>query len=86
MQVYNQELLKHTSVEHPDHNLLVRAQKEIHELAMKIDHMEQEQGASEQMLQRLREIEAIVDGLDDLVVDGRTFHRYDVVSVHVCAF
>lgn len=53
-------------MEHPDHNLLVRAQKEIHELAIKINHVEQEASMCEQMQQRLREIEAIVDGLDDV--------------------
>jgi hypothetical protein len=79
------ELLKHTSVEHADHALLLRAQKEIHELATKIDHMQQEQGANEQMLQRLREIEAIVDGLDDLVAPARIYHRYDLVFVNVGA-
>lgn len=53
-------------MEHPDHPLLVRAQKEIHDLATKINHVEHEAGLSEQMQQRLREIEAIVDGLDDV--------------------
>ena len=77
------ELLKHTPVEHGDYPLLVRAQREIHELATKIDAVEQQQGASEQMLQRLRELEAIIDGRDDLVVDKRQLHRYDVVSVAV---
>lgn len=38
---------------------------------------------NEQMQQRLREIEAIVDGLDDLVADNRTFHRYDLVTIMV---
>jgi hypothetical protein len=76
-----QELLKHTSVEHPDHALLVCAQKELHELAVKINRVEQQSGVSEQMQQRLREIEAIVDGLDDLVAIDRIFHRYDLVTV-----
>uniref|UniRef100_A0A914XSD8 DH domain-containing protein n=1 Tax=Plectus sambesii TaxID=2011161 RepID=A0A914XSD8_9BILA len=75
------ELLKHTSVEHPDHNLLIRAQKEIHELAIKINHVEQEATMCEQMQQRLREIEAIVDGLDDLVSVDRTFFCHDLVTV-----
>lgn len=47
---------------------MLRAQKEIHELATKINHIEQEAGFSEQMQQRLREIEAIIDGLDDVSV------------------
>ncbi len=60
------ELLKHTSVEHQDHTLLVRGQKEVHTLATKINHVEAEAGLLQQMQQRLREIEAIVDGLDDV--------------------
>ena len=34
-------------------------------------------------MQRLRELEAIVDGLDDLVSEDRAFHRYDLVLVNV---
>lgn len=58
--------MKHTEGEHPDRHLLLAAAREIHDLATKIDHVEQETGLSEQMLQRLREIEAIVQGLDDV--------------------
>ncbi|KRY79708.1 Uncharacterized protein T4B_6881 [Trichinella pseudospiralis] len=75
------ELVKHTSVEHPDHALLLRAGKEIHELASKIDQIQQETGFSDQMQQKLREIEAIVEGLDDLVSPERTFYRCDLVFV-----
>ncbi|KRY54279.1 Uncharacterized protein T03_14482 [Trichinella britovi] len=75
------ELVKHTSVEHPDHALLLRAGKEIHELASKIDQIQQETGFSDQMQQKLREIEAIVEGLDDLVSPERTFYRCDQVYV-----
>ncbi|VDD95136.1 unnamed protein product [Enterobius vermicularis] len=72
------QILKHTSVEHPDYENLVIAQKHIHELAAKINKQKEE---SEEMEQRLREIEAIVDGLDDLVTTGRSFNRYDVVNI-----
>lgn len=50
-------------MEHPDYENLVIAQKHIHELAAKINKQKEE---SEEMEQRLREIEAIVDGLDDV--------------------
>uniref|UniRef100_A0A183IHD5 DH domain-containing protein n=1 Tax=Soboliphyme baturini TaxID=241478 RepID=A0A183IHD5_9BILA len=72
------ELLKHTSVEHADYPLLLRAEKEIHELATKIDQIQTEVGMAEQMQQQLREIEAIVEGLDDLVAANRSFNRYDL--------
>ncbi|VBB27934.1 unnamed protein product [Acanthocheilonema viteae] len=72
------QIIKHTSVEHADYDSLLLAQKYIHELATKINRQKEE---SEEMEQRLREIEAIVDGLDDLVTTGRSFNRYDVVTV-----
>ncbi|CDW58402.1 Rho guanine nucleotide exchange factor 17 [Trichuris trichiura] len=77
------ELLKHTSVEHPDHALLLRAGKVLHELANKIDQTQQETGFSDQMQQKLREIEAIVEGLDDLVSPERIYYRCDLVQVDV---
>ena len=56
-------MLKHTPVEHEDRERLQRAQRHIHCLAVAIN---QHKDGSEQMEQRLREIEAIVDGLDDV--------------------
>ncbi|GMR43874.1 hypothetical protein PMAYCL1PPCAC_14069, partial [Pristionchus mayeri] len=72
------QLLKHTPVYHADHERLLRAQKHVHHLATSINHHRQ---ANEQAEQRLMEIEAIVDGLDDLVSVGRSFVRYDFVTV-----
>lgn len=50
-------------MEHADYENLLLAQKYIHELASTINRQKEE---SEEMEQRLREIEAIVDGLDDV--------------------
>ncbi|KAK5973854.1 Rho guanine nucleotide exchange factor osg-1, partial [Trichostrongylus colubriformis] len=72
------QLIKHTPTEHADHEVLLRAQRHIHNLAVAIN---QHKEAHEQMEQRLREIEAIVDGLDDLVSTGRNLVRYDVVQM-----
>ncbi|EPB80337.1 RhoGEF domain protein [Ancylostoma ceylanicum] len=72
------QLIKHTPTEHPDHEVLLRAQRHIHNLAVAIN---QHKEAHEQMEQRLREIEAIVDGLDDLVSTGRNLVRYDMVQM-----
>lgn len=52
-------------MEHADYDSLLLAQKYIHELATKINRQKEE---SEEMEQRLREIEAIVDGLDDVSI------------------
>ncbi|VDM52186.1 unnamed protein product [Angiostrongylus costaricensis] len=72
------QLIKHTPAEHADHEVLLRAQRHIHNLAVAIN---QHKEANEQMEQRLREIEAIVDGLDDLVSTGRNLVRYDMVQM-----
>ncbi|CAD6188104.1 unnamed protein product [Caenorhabditis auriculariae] len=72
------QMLKHTPVEHEDRDRLLRAQRHIHLLATAIN---QHKEGNEQMEQRLREIEAIVDGLDDLVSTNRTLLRYDIVNL-----
>ncbi|KAK0417088.1 hypothetical protein QR680_012828 [Steinernema hermaphroditum] len=87
------QIVKHTPVEHRDYEKLLRVQKEVHDLALSINRQREE---NEQMEQRLREIEAIVDGLEDvvtflfsilkvvvqLVSTGRTFVRYDLVTIN----
>ncbi|GAB6028699.1 hypothetical protein CHUAL_004523 [Chamberlinius hualienensis] len=75
------ELLKHTQLDHPDHRLLVTAQKEVHDLAVKINHMEREAYETEQMQLKLRELENLIEGLIDLVHPMRTFLRYDLVTM-----
>ncbi|XP_076362739.1 rho guanine nucleotide exchange factor 17 isoform X3 [Tachypleus tridentatus] len=75
------ELLKHTHVDHPDYQLLVLAQKEIHDLAVKINRMEREAFQHERMLQRMKELEHLIEGATDLVQPDRTFIRYDVVNI-----
>ncbi|XP_077519002.1 rho guanine nucleotide exchange factor 17 [Amblyomma americanum] len=75
------ELIKHTQHDHPDHQLLVLAQKEVHELALKINRMEREAFQHEQMQQRVRDIEQLIEGVIDLVQPDRTFIRYDFVTI-----
>ncbi|PSN51853.1 hypothetical protein C0J52_04735 [Blattella germanica] len=65
-------LLKHTDPAHPDHQLLMEAQKEIHDLAMKINCTERE---------TLKELEALIEGLINLVAPERTFIRHDLVTM-----
>ena len=59
------QIVKHTSVEHCDYDKLVLVQQHVHQLAVAINCQREEK---EKMEQRLREIEAIVDGLDDVGV------------------
>ena len=76
------ELIKHTDPRHADRDLLVQAQRSIHELALKINAVEEESFAQERLLSRLREVEAVVDGAPpDLVHADRSFVRFDFVAI-----
>ncbi|CAG0923805.1 unnamed protein product, partial [Notodromas monacha] len=74
----DQMLLKHTDPGHPDHMDLVAAQREVHSLALKINHMEKEAreqerrdqallkrraGADENLKKLLREVSNIEEDL-----------------------
>jgi hypothetical protein len=72
VRVLLQTLLKHTDPLHPDHQLLQEAQKEVHDLAMKINCTERE---------TLKELEALIEGLINLVAAERTFIRHDLVTM-----
>lgn len=72
-----QRLLKHTDPSHPDHPLLLSAQREIHEQLLKINCTERE--AVE--LEQLREIEGLIDGLMELVSNDRQYLRHDLVNM-----
>ncbi|RZC35191.1 rho guanine nucleotide exchange factor 17, partial [Asbolus verrucosus] len=72
-----QRLIKHTDVTHPDHNLLLAAQKEVHDQLLKINCTERE--ALE--LEQLREIEGLIEGLIELVSADRQYLRHDLVSM-----
>jgi hypothetical protein len=77
------ELIKHTEVTHPDMNLLLEAQSEVHDLALKINAVEKESFIQEKTLSQLKEIEALIEGLNysDLTQADRVFLRYDFVSI-----
>nr|CAH7765495.1 unnamed protein product [Callosobruchus chinensis] len=53
-----QRLIKHTDESHPDHDILLEAQRKIHDLLVKINCTEKEAVK----LDQLREIEGLVDG------------------------
>ncbi|CAG9855071.1 unnamed protein product [Phyllotreta striolata] len=72
-----QRLIKHTDENHPDHSLLLAAQRQIHELLLKINCTEKE--ALE--LEQLREIEGLIDGLIDLAIPERQYLRHDSVTM-----
>ncbi|CAG0899490.1 unnamed protein product [Darwinula stevensoni] len=74
-------LLKHTDSEHPDHEDLLLAQKEVHSLALKINQMEKAALEWEAQQAALRELESLIDGLSDLAQGDRSFIRYDLVTM-----
>ncbi|PBC28241.1 Rho guanine nucleotide exchange factor [Apis cerana cerana] len=70
-----QRLLKHTDTTHPDFELLQAAQKEVHELVVKINCTERESLEWEQQQTTLREVQALVEGLAGIVTND-SFHLY----------
>ncbi|XP_012256069.2 uncharacterized protein LOC105686072 isoform X1 [Athalia rosae] len=76
-----QRLLKHTDQHHPDYELLTAAQKEVHELVVKINCTERESLEWEQQQTTLREVQALVEGLAGIVTNDRAFVRHDLVTI-----
>ncbi|CAK1593718.1 unnamed protein product [Parnassius mnemosyne] len=76
-----QRLIKHTDQSHPDHKLLLEAQKEIHELLELINCTERESLEMEQQQQTLRELEQMIEGLSNLVTADRMFLRHEMVTM-----
>ncbi|KFM63639.1 Rho guanine nucleotide exchange factor 17, partial [Stegodyphus mimosarum] len=75
------ELLKHTPMDHPDYKLLLQAQKEVHDLAIKINKVEREALLQEQTIQKLKEVEQLIEGVADLIQGDRAFIRHDFVQI-----
>ncbi|XP_013139662.1 PREDICTED: rho guanine nucleotide exchange factor 17 isoform X2 [Papilio polytes] len=76
-----QRLIKHTDQSHPDHKLLLEAQKEIHELLELINCTERESLEMEQQQQTMRELEQMIEGLSSLVTADRTFIKHEMVTM-----
>ena len=57
------ELIKHTNDSHPDKQLLMEAQKHVHELACKINQMDKETSNNVMEQQRVKDIELAVEGV-----------------------
>lgn len=66
---------------HPDHKLLLEAQKEIHDLLELINCTERESLELEQQQQTLRELEQMIEGLSNLVTLDRMFLRHETVTM-----
>lgn len=77
------ELLKHTDTKHSDYQLLITAQNQIHELALKIDAVDEESKQLEKTLNKIREIESLIERSREieLASPDRYFIRYDFVTI-----
>lgn len=64
-------------MDHADYGPLIEAQKEIHDLALKIDRAEREMLHQDQ----LRELESLIEGHVDLQHPQRDFIRFDLVTI-----
>ncbi|VVC95057.1 unnamed protein product [Leptidea sinapis] len=76
-----QRLIKHTDQTHPDHKLLLEAQKEIHDLLELINCTERESLELEMQQQTLRDLEQMIEGLSNLVTADRTYIKHETVMM-----
>ncbi|KAK0162159.1 hypothetical protein PV327_008520 [Microctonus hyperodae] len=76
-----QRLLENTDATHPDYDLLTVAQREVHELVVKINCTERESLEWEQQQTTLKEVQSLVEGLAGIVANDRSFIRHDLVTI-----
>ncbi|KAK0084503.1 hypothetical protein PV325_006925 [Microctonus aethiopoides] len=76
-----QRLLENTDSTHPDYDLLTVAQREVHELVVKINCTERESLEWEQQQTTLKEVQSLVEGLAGIVTNDRSFIRHDLVTI-----
>ncbi|XP_054830464.1 rho guanine nucleotide exchange factor 17 [Eublepharis macularius] len=73
------DLLKHTSEEHPDHPFLVEAQRNIKQVAEKINKGMKSAEEVERNARIVQEIESHIEGMEDLQAPLRKFLRQEMV-------
>ncbi|RNA40340.1 rho guanine nucleotide exchange factor 17, partial [Brachionus plicatilis] len=82
-ELYIKDFLKCTPPNHPDHQYLIKAQTELHNLAEKIDqvHKEVNDSYGSDSLAVLQIIQDLVENLDDLVTAYRYYIRHDMLTI-----
>ncbi|CAF4100089.1 unnamed protein product, partial [Adineta steineri] len=82
-ELYLKDFLKCTNINHPDYQLLLKAQLEIHSLAKQIDQVQKEVGSAEVTLTNnsLEVVQDMIENLTDLVHINRYYICHDVVTV-----
>ena len=67
-ELYLKDFLKSTNLNHPDYQLLLKAQSEIHSLAEQIDQVQREVGSTDLTLnhQSLEMVQEMIENLNDV--------------------
>ncbi|XP_062241277.1 rho guanine nucleotide exchange factor 17-like [Platichthys flesus] len=73
------DLLKHTSEDHPDHQFLLDAQRDIKRLAEKINKGRRSAEEAERETRVIQEIEAHIEGVEHILNPQRKFLRQEMV-------
>uniref|UniRef100_A0A4Y0BH68 DH domain-containing protein n=1 Tax=Anopheles funestus TaxID=62324 RepID=A0A4Y0BH68_ANOFN len=74
-------LIKHTDVTHPDQKPLQEALKLVHDILIFLNCKEKEALENGQRETALRELEGVIEGMNDLVTPERAFLLFDLVSM-----
>ncbi|XP_055643721.1 uncharacterized protein LOC129779951 [Toxorhynchites rutilus septentrionalis] len=74
-------LIKHTDIDHPDQKPLQEALKLVHDILMFLNCKEKEALENGQRETVLRELEGVIEGMNDLVSPDRAFLMFDLVSM-----
>ncbi|XP_053670589.1 uncharacterized protein LOC128720910 [Anopheles nili] len=74
-------LIKHTDVAHPDQKPLQEALKLVHDILMFLNCKEKEALENGQRETVLRELEGVIEGMNELVTPERAFLLFDLVSM-----
>ncbi|CAF1059591.1 unnamed protein product [Rotaria sordida] len=82
-ELYIKDFLKCTNINHPDYQLLLKAQSEIHSLAEQIDQVQKEVGSTDLTINNnsLEVVQDIIENLTDLVNADRYYIRHDLVTL-----
>lgn len=76
-----QRLIKHTDADHPDQKPLQEALKLVHDILVHLNCKEREALENGQREATLRELEGVIEGMNDLVTTDRTFILFELVSM-----
>lgn len=76
-----QRLIKHTGKEHPDLKNCSEALKLVHDIIVHLNCQERAAIENGQRESTLRELENVIEGINDLVSNDRMFISFEIVSM-----